>query len=399
MKRTLAVDVDAATWRAWRRSVPSELTAGKSSHELDLSRTLLMLGTLTMPQLLSRASPARFWAWLRYFLAVSASDDLRITMDFADLDPHQKSILSDDLGVAVSTFYLYEKFAGIAPIIDGRRFMLQFARLLRRKAKPSKAKVGPSKAPDFVFRDRSGRWHILECKGTQSGHGARNHQLKTALAQKNVIQITGGIRGERFASGLSLGNEDDDFRSELRIVDPDDPHTEPLLTLDETLAEDMDRSAQRISIARALGLIGLNDAAAELALPSDAASAVELLRPSEVLRVRASVRDRADRATDTIRRRELVPMEHDHQRYEGRRAQFGYEELGRDAGFSEIAVRQGVSHDFLQELESAEPMFEDKFDERIRARTEHARIGFESDGSRTILTYGDILFAELILRT
>jgi len=53
--------------------------------------------------------------------------------------------------------------------------------------------------------------------------------------------------------------------------------------------------------------------------------------------------------------------------YEGRRAQFGYEELGRMLASGEC-VRQGVSK-ILQELESAEPMFEDKFDERIRART------------------------------
>jgi len=223
--------------------------------------------------------------------------------------------------------------------------------------------------------------------------------LKTALAQKNIIQINGAIRGERLAAGLCIANDDDDYRSELRIVDPDDDDAEPLLTLDESLADDMDRSAQRISVARALGLIGLNDAAAELALPANAENAVEFLRPSQVLRTRASVRDRADRATDTIKRRELAAMEHNHRRYEGRRAQFGFEELGRDAGFRQISVRQGVSHDFLQELESAEPMFEAKFDDRILARTEKAIITFESDGDRTILKYGDILFAELILRT
>jgi len=121
MQKRISVDIDAATWR---RPMPSALNAGKSSHDLDLNKVFLMLGTLTMPQLMSRASPARFWAWLRYFLAIGARNDLRITMDFADLDPHQKSILSDDFGVAISTFYLYEKFAGVAPIVDGRRFMV-----------------------------------------------------------------------------------------------------------------------------------------------------------------------------------------------------------------------------------------------------------------------------------
>jgi hypothetical protein len=62
-----------------------------------------MRGTLTMPDLLSPASPARFWAWLRYYLAPTIASDLRITLDFAGLDPHQKGILSDDFGVALST--------------------------------------------------------------------------------------------------------------------------------------------------------------------------------------------------------------------------------------------------------------------------------------------------------
>jgi len=48
-----------------------------------------MLATLTIPNLFSPASPALFWAWLRYYLAPTRSYDLHITMDFSALDPHQ----------------------------------------------------------------------------------------------------------------------------------------------------------------------------------------------------------------------------------------------------------------------------------------------------------------------
>ncbi len=395
MKRTLAVRIDEATWL---RPMPSELPAGSTRYNIDLNEAFLMLGTLTMPQLLSRASPARFWAWLRYFLSISITDDLRITMDFADLDPHQKSILSDDFGVALSTLYLHNKFGGVAPIVDGRRFMIQFARLLRRRAKPPKAKVGPSKAPDFVFRDQFGRWHVLECKGTQSGHGARDHFLKMALSQKQVIQIGGRVRGERLAAGLSISNEKDSYCSELRIIDPD-PEPEPLLILGDQQAAEMNRSAHRISIARAMGLIGLNDAAIELSLPSDLTNAEAFLRPSEKVRVQTSREERAGHASGTIRNRNLLMMEYHHQKYEGRRGQFGYEELGQDSGFREISVRQGVNHDFLQEIASTSLLREDELDDRIKTRVAHAQISFETEGDRTVLSYGDILFAELILRT
>jgi hypothetical protein len=78
------------------------------------------------------------------------------------LDPHQKGILSDDFGVAVSTQWLSDQLGGFSSVVDGRRFMLQFADLIQQRKSP-KAKVGPSKAPDFVIQDNNGRWHILEC--------------------------------------------------------------------------------------------------------------------------------------------------------------------------------------------------------------------------------------------
>ena len=220
MMKTITVDVAAGTWPR-PGLVPPEFAGASGVRQIDLASALLMLGTLTMPDLLSPASPARFWAWLRYFLAPAATPDLRITMDFAGLDPHQKGILSDDFGVALSTQWLLDRFGGFSDIVDGRRFILQFAHLLPPRTKPTKAKVGPSKAPDFVIQDHAGRWHVLECKGTQSGRTHRNNFLRGALAQKRVIQITGRLRGERLAAGLAISHERSTKPTELRVVDPD----------------------------------------------------------------------------------------------------------------------------------------------------------------------------------
>jgi hypothetical protein len=163
IQKTVDVEVDASTWPSGV-SVPASLSASGATPTIDLGSAFLMLGTLTMPDLLSPASPARFWAWLRYYLAPTPASDLRITMDFAGLDPHQKSILSDDFGVALSTQWLFDRLGGFREIVDGRRFMVQFAHLLPPKTKPTTAKVGPGKAPDFVIKDMSGRWHVLECR-------------------------------------------------------------------------------------------------------------------------------------------------------------------------------------------------------------------------------------------
>jgi hypothetical protein len=57
MKKTILIDVDASTWpRA--AMVPSEFAGASGTQELDLGSAFLMLGTLTMPDILSPASPA-----------------------------------------------------------------------------------------------------------------------------------------------------------------------------------------------------------------------------------------------------------------------------------------------------------------------------------------------------
>ena len=149
---------------------------------------------------------------------------------FCGSRPTSKGNLEDDFGVALSTQWLFDRLGGFADIVDGRRFILQFAHLLPRKTKPATAKVGPTKAPDFVIKDLRGRWHVLECKGTQSGHANRNKFLSHALAQKQVIQVTGRLRGERLAAGLSLSNERSTTPTELRVIDP---KGKPLIQLGE----------------------------------------------------------------------------------------------------------------------------------------------------------------------
>jgi hypothetical protein len=42
-----------------------------------------------------------------------------------------------------------------------------------------------SKAPDFVTQDATGKWHILECKGTQSSRDYQNvfrHGIRTPFS-------------------------------------------------------------------------------------------------------------------------------------------------------------------------------------------------------------------------
>jgi hypothetical protein len=346
MMKTITVDVAAGTWPR-PGLVPPEFAGASGVRQIDLASALLMLGTLTMPDLLSPASPARFWAWLRYFLAPAATPDLRITMDFAGLDPHQKGILSDDFGVALSTQWLLDRFGGFSDIVDGRRFILQFAHLLPPRTKPTKAKVGPSKAPDFVIQDHAGRWHVLECKGTQSGRPHRNNFLRDALAQKRVIQITGRLRGERLAAGLAISNERSTKPTELRLVDPDG---DPIIELGEQQEEEIEVAAHRIAVARALGTIGLGEMAIELSLPPTLTTeTVEFLRPNETVRLRSSRDDRGERAQQQMRDRDLDAFTFRSVKYEGRTVRLNDFAFDNNTKIKEIRIRQGVNRELINE--------------------------------------------------
>lgn len=316
-------------------------------------------------------------------------------MDFASLDPHQKAILSDDFGVAVTTQWLYDRLGGFTDIVDGRRFMLQFAHLLPRKQKPAAAKVGPTKAPDFVIRDHAGKWHVLECKGTQSGRGWRNTFLKHALAQKNVIRIAGPLRGQSLAAGLAISNEGDKYDTHLRVVDPE---PEPLITLNSRHADEIRVSARRIAVARALGVIGLNEAAEEMTAPTEALGAEEFMRPAEVTRSRTSREDRFSRASRQMRERGLEPLTHRGERYEGRRGHFRVPEMGGDGLFNVINVRQGVKQDLLREISSLDEFMGDRIDASIDNRMAGTTVTVGTEGSKTVLEIGGILFAELVLK-
>lgn len=138
--KRLAVEVDRSTWG--RKPIPLWLQGASGICDLDLKMALLLLGSLTLPSLISPASPARTWAWLRYFLAITNDQDFRITRDFSELDPHLKTILSDDFGVALSTQWLFDRLGGFQDIVDGRSFILQFANSLEKRSKFSHCEGG-----------------------------------------------------------------------------------------------------------------------------------------------------------------------------------------------------------------------------------------------------------------
>ncbi|BCW89711.1 hypothetical protein sos41_28770 [Alphaproteobacteria bacterium SO-S41] len=371
-EKNLDVVIDEATWPT--KAAPAFIRSGAGQQLIDIPAALLLLGSVTTPAAGSLSSPARFWAWVRYFVALHTTRDFRITMPFSDLDPHQKGILSDDFGVAMSTQWLSDRLGGFVDLVDGRKFMLQFAGMMRRMPRGAR-KVGPSKAPDYVALDSNGRWHVLECKGTQSGRSARNGFLQRAIQQKSVIDIVGRMRGQRLGAGLAISHENDRRRSQLRIVDPD-PDEEPLLKLDGRAQDDTVKYARRLSVARSLGVIGFSRLATELALPSEedlkqGLGVVDLLLPSERAALRIDTKYRSSRAKDQLDEVPLRQFELNGEIFLGKITTLKVPELREVYGVSSIKIRQGVKRELVRELRSddnlARKRVEDKIDAYVKS--------------------------------
>ncbi|MGY4465893.1 hypothetical protein ACVWWK_001575 [Bradyrhizobium sp. LB9.1b] len=384
------IAVDDSTWP--KNIVNQKLKSGSGRVDIDLGEALHELGTITMPSIVSPASPALFWAWLRYYLAPSRHPDLRITMDFSDLDPHQKGILSDDFGVALATHWVRKRLGPFTQIVDGRKFANQFKELQRKQHK-SKAKVGMSKAPDFVMQDVTGKWHILECKGTQSSREYQKSVLQTAIVQKHAIQLVGSVRGEQLASSVYLTNEKGQPRSHMLVVDPDGD--DPLIRLSSQHADEMVVKASRLTVARAMGAIGLNEVAIEMSLPSDIDANSELLLPSERARLRSARRDRLARATERARATTLEGFEHNGRKYEGRLGLFDLPPLGPEFPYRKVRVRQGVAPELIRELSISEAHIQERLDDLIRPFVHSAQLGVQAVQDQTSVVYGEMFYSDV----
>ncbi|TGX53190.1 hypothetical protein E5A73_09990 [Sphingomonas gei] len=311
MIRTLDIFIDDTTWPAsGAPPFPATFSAGMSGWNVPILPTLLLIGQLTTPQLARGVSLSEFWAWVRYLYAVSADSDLRISVDFANLDTHQKTILSDDFGMGVPIGFLISSL-GLTDWSDGRYFMDRMSALVSGPL-PVPRKRGPRKAPDFVFMDHAGALHVVECKGGQSGPDARDRQLSHTttkgepsggVVQKRMVLLPAHRQGQRLACGLSLAVSGRPGPSDLKIVDPEfDPEFD-LSEVDDTVIGD---PVVRSGLAKALRGAGFGATAAAIAAPSGLSARAKPIEESPAV-LRASRRRVVDQRIAAARAEMIAP--------------------------------------------------------------------------------------------
>jgi hypothetical protein len=378
---------------------PANFHSGLATHNINIPSMLLMIGYLTTPTASAGVSLSEFWAWVRYLAAVTNEANLRLTSSFADLDAHQKTILSDDFGMGVPMLWLQDKLA-FSRIVDGRYFMRRIAASLSATQRRT-AKRGPNKTPDFVARDTAGIWHVVECKGTQSGTEYSNTQLgdvgpppKGGIAQKRSIIFPASHTGQRLVCGLSIGVENG-ARSRLTIIDPEPEDPFELQTSQLYLADD---AAARGVVSKVLRLAGYEATADATASPLGASPWATRSR----VRAQEDAREKFVEERDARAREELVRSERDvvfDGEYQGRELHFV---LPRPVQLEEgqikrVILRQGVNEGVLAQLRERPTIDTPTFNEAFDVGSPNDRSVSKGDERTASMQVGDIFRSELIL--
>lgn len=356
MQRDLKVIIDKSTWPGVGKqpSFPKTFKNGESAYALNIPAMLLMIGYLTTPTSSTGVSLSEFWAWVRYLAAIAEQSDLSLTQSFWELDAHQKTILSDDFGMGVPILWLCEKLS-LVQIVDGRYFMQRIASSLGA-SQARTAKRGPNKTPDFVAQDASGRWHVIECKGTQSGSeyslkqlGVKGPPPKGGVAQKCSILFPPGHTGQRLVCGLSIDVEGG-AGSVLKIIDPKAKEPFVLGADQMRLAQD---AANRGVMAKALRMAGLEVTAEAVASPFGRRPEDKPARTSKEEDARRKMTEERDRKSRDEIRGVISRGQAFNGNFRGRETvvELPREVLVDGQSIRKVVVRQAVNREALEELE------------------------------------------------
>lgn len=401
MNRELEILIDQSTWPKKNKlpHFPKSFHNGSIIDNVNIPSMLLMIGYLTTPTSSTGVSLSEFWAWIRYLSAVTNDKDMRLTDSFYALDAHQKTILSDDFGMGVPMLWLMSSLS-LNQIVDGNYFIQKIAASVNAKSVKT-GKRGPNKTPDFVAKDHYGDWHVIECKGTQSGPEYSDKQLGIkgkkgtgGIVQKKSIIFPTGHTGQRLACGLSIGIENRSS-SLLKIVDPEPDEPFEVDEQNMIYAED---AIIRGALSKYLRMSGLEITAERIAAP--------LGRTPDAIRYKSRtveshrvewVKEREQRSYFEIR--QFLAARKTKGRFNGRERVI---ELPRpvivnDEVISKVIIRQMINNEIITEL-SRRALYDEPIIESISGLRETMRRNrIVSSDFESQLNFGEIFQSQMIL--
>jgi hypothetical protein len=216
--KTIDIDVDTASWNPNPVPVDIQALSRIGSRLTDVDCALIHTALWTRPPNCFGFNLSDCWAWLRYQRAIATTSDLRLRREWDDIDPHQKTVLSDDLGVGFTTqllteclgFQLYADTQFLVSVLLPGIFTLGRC-----------SKYGPSKSPDYIAIDNNLQFNVVECKGTQSSLEELDHALQRGVSQKSNLSASSSSRiRHSLVAGLYIPKSSSPYRSTIRVRDP-----------------------------------------------------------------------------------------------------------------------------------------------------------------------------------
>ncbi len=258
MDRSTEIVIDSVSWS--QRPVPPDIAVLAGPRTMSVPLALLFTALSTRPPTVQGFHLADFWAWHRYAWAFDSSPDLRLRPEWENVDPHQKAVLSDELGVGFTT-YLLSTELGCSQFVD----TLHFVNVLEPGSflLTSSAKRGPKKSPDYVARDGSSNYYVLECKGTQSNLKELAAAIGRGQEQKESLTPQGGTTVmHSLVAGLFIPSWRSSECSQITIADPTWHEFEELLASRSNF--DVNEALVQVALAKSFALIGFPETASAL---------------------------------------------------------------------------------------------------------------------------------------
>jgi hypothetical protein len=261
--KNVNVELDASSWTSLGKTIPPKLINLSSSGPRKMSVRIALLHTAlcTRPPKSTGICLADYWAWLRYGPAIDSALDLQLRAEWKNIDPHQKTVLSDELGMGFTTYLLSRvlKFKSFADTIH----FVNVTNPGKYKFDVINKKNGKYKSPDFVALDSSGNTNninVVECKGTQSSRKALRDSVGGGVPQKqNLISASSATINHSLVAGLFIPPHKSKEEALIYISDPDQIELSKILA--QIAPERMQTAIIQIDLAKHFALMGLHSIA------------------------------------------------------------------------------------------------------------------------------------------
>lgn len=174
---------------------------------------LHLMGLITTPLIPNLVDISSSWALYRYIwafeipAAASIDPTLKLSNEARNIDFHQKTLLSDEIGVGMaaflmSTFFNAHNFTDIDVAL--------------RTPTLGISQIG-STSPDYLFYDdKNEEYYVVECKGSQTSRSTTINQLRRGTEQVPSIQFNNG----QSATSLIIATCMLGDCTEVYIIDP-----------------------------------------------------------------------------------------------------------------------------------------------------------------------------------